>query len=114
MPTPSPRAANDHAHHSNARWAKPLPKPRKNLMPERNFLAYQWVDKDPDLDVVKYAIEASGKSAEWIERETEKHSHKVSRYTILNWCFGSTKRPQNASMNMVMHVLGWSRPWVQG
>lgn len=90
------------------------PMPHRNLIPQRNFLAYNWIDKDPDLDFVIAAIGSSGKSAEWIEAETEKHGHRVSRYTVLNWCYGDVKRPQNASMSMVMSVLGWSREWTEG
>lgn len=91
--------------------ARPIPQTRKNIIPPMSFLAYNWIDKDPDLDFVAWAIAESGKSAEWIEAQTEREGHKVSRYTIINWLYGGVKRPQNASMNMVMGVLGWDRVW---
>lgn len=58
-----------------------------------------------------FAIEQSGRSLEWIEHETEAHGHKVSRYTLIAWTFGTTKRPQNATMNSVMAALGYERHW---
>ena len=113
--TTNSRPANPaaEAHRSKAKWAKPMAKPRKNFIPPQSFLAYSWTDKDPELDFVKYAIEDSGMTLEQIERETEKNNHKVSRYTLMSWYYGSTKRPQNATMNSVMAAIGWDRPWVR-
>lgn len=93
--------------------ARPVPQTRPNFIPAQSWLAYNWIDKDPELDFVCWAIEAAGKSVEWIEHETEKLGHRVSRYTILNWLYGDAKRPQNATMNTVMAVLGWERAWRQ-
>lgn len=109
----SARSANPQltAHRSKARWAKPLPRAHKNFIPAQSWLQYSWHDKDPELDFVKYAIEESGMTLEQIERETEKNGHRVSRYTLLAWYYGSTKRPQNATMNSVMAAIGWHRPW---
>jgi hypothetical protein len=98
---------------SKARWAKPLPPEHKNFIPAQSWLSYNWLDKDPELDFVKYAIEQSGWTLEHIEAETEKYGHKVSKYTLIAWYYGSTKRPQNVTMNTVMAVLGWDRPWVR-
>jgi hypothetical protein len=108
MPAANPQAA---AYRSQAKWAKPLPHTHKNFIPAQSWLSYSWIDKDPDLDAVKMAIEDSGMTLEQIEQETEKVGHKVSRYTLLNWYFGETRRPQNATMSTVMAVLGWDRPW---
>jgi hypothetical protein len=101
------------AHRSNAKWAKPLPKTHANFIPAQSWLAYSWIDKDPELDMVKFAIEESGMTLEQIEIATEQAGHKVSRYTILNWMFGETRRPQNVTINTVMAVIGWDRPWVR-
>jgi hypothetical protein len=108
-PTPAPKPI----HSSKAQWAKPLPHTHANFIPAQSWLAYNWIDKDPDLDMVKYAIEESGMTLEQIEQATEAHSHKVSRYTLLNWYFGETRRPQNATISTVMAVLGWDRPWTR-
>lgn len=94
-----------------AKHARPITQQRPNFVPAQSWLAYNWLDRDPELDYIQWAIADSGKSAEWIERECEKNGHRVSRYTILNWCFGDTKRPQNASMNSVMAALGYERTW---
>jgi hypothetical protein len=94
--------------------SRPLPPPRVNFIPEQNWLAYNWIDKDPELDFMCWAIQSSGKTLEWIERETEKVGHKVSRYTMLRWMQGDAKRTHNVTMNTVMAVLGYNRPWRHG
>jgi len=111
MSAPTPAPASKPIHSSKAQWAKPLAHQHANFIPAQSFLAYSWIDKDPELDMVKYAIEESGMTLEQIEHETEKVGHKVSRYTLLNWYFGQTKRPQNVTMSTVMAILGWERPW---
>jgi hypothetical protein len=108
--TPSPEMK---AYQSQARWAKPMPRAHKNFIPASSWLGYNWIDKDPELEFVLHAIEESGWTLEKIERETEAHGHKVSRYTLLAWFYKGTKRPQNATMNTVMAVIGWERPWVR-
>jgi hypothetical protein len=112
-PGAKPSSSVREAYVSQARWAKPLPKQHANFIPAQNWLAYSWVDKDPELDFVKYAIEESGWTLEKIEQETERNGHRVSRYTLMAWYYGSTKRPQNATMNSVMAAIGWTRPWVR-
>lgn len=109
-PTTNPALAT---YVSQAKWAKPLAKPKVNFIPEQNWLSYNWIDRDPELAFVHQAISESGWTLEKIERETEKFGHKVSRWTLLAWTTGSTKRPQNVTMNTVMAVLGWQRPWVR-
>jgi hypothetical protein len=92
---------------------RPVGQQRPNFIPQQNWLAYNWIDKDPELDFVIWAIGDSGWSAEKIELETEKNGHRVSRYTVLNWVYGDVKRPQNASMNNVMSAIGYSRTWTR-
>jgi hypothetical protein len=94
-----------------AKDRRPVPQQRPNFIPAQSWLAYSFIDKDPELDHVIWAIGESGWSAEKIEQETEKLGRRVSRYTVLNWCYGDVKRPQNISMNNVMAVLGYSRMW---
>jgi hypothetical protein len=102
------------AYRSNAKWAKPMPRAHKNWIPQTNgWFGYQWQDRDPEMDFVLHAIEESGRTLEWIERETESHGHKVSRYTLLGWFYKGVKRPQNATMNSVMAAIGWEREWRQ-
>jgi hypothetical protein len=101
---------------SQAQWAKPQPKVRRNFIPAQSYLTYNWdsaVDKDPDLEFVLFAIEQSGWSVERIEYETERAGHKISRYTLLGWFYKGVRRPQNSTISTVMSALGWERPWQQ-
>ena len=111
--SPSSKPANPsaEAYRSNARWAKPMPKAHVNFIPAQSWLEYNWIDKDPELDFVLACIEESGMTLEQIERESEKFGHRISRYTLLAWFYKGVKRPQNATMNTVMSVIGWERPW---
>lgn len=86
---------------------------RKNFIPEQSWLSYNWIDRDPELDLVQSAIAESGMSLEQIERETEKTGHRVSRYTLYAWCYGDTRRPQNATLTTVMAAIGWDKHWVR-
>jgi hypothetical protein len=96
-------------------WAKPMPKSRPNFIPRQSYLEYNWgaEERDPDLEFALFAIQESGWTLEQIELETEKHGRKVSRYCLLGWHFKGVRRPQNATLSIVMSVLGWERPWVQ-
>ena len=96
---------------SQAKWNKPVPKPKVNFVPAKSYLAYNWLDRDPEMDLIQAAIADSGMTLEQIERETEKHGHRVSRYTLMSWCYGDTRRPQNMTMSVVMSVLGWNKRW---
>jgi hypothetical protein len=96
---------------SQAKWAKPLARPRVNFIPQQSYLSYNWVDRDPEMDLIHAAIADSGMTLEQIERETEKVGHRVSRYTLMAWVFGETRRPQNMTMSVVMSVLGYNKRW---
>lgn len=95
------------------RDSTPLPKPRRNYIPQQSWLDYNWIDKDPDLDMVFFAVAESGMTLEMIERETEAAGHKVSRYTLYRWFYQGTRQPHNATVATVMAVLGYERPWVR-
>lgn len=99
---------------SHAQWAQPMPQKRKNFIPAQSYLAYNWKDeRDPDMEFALFAIEQSGWSIEKIEYETERAGHKVSRYCLLGWFYKGVRRPQNATLSIVMSVLGWERPWTR-
>jgi len=53
----------------------------------------------------------SGLSPEDVEEETAKLGHRVSRFTIIGWLYGSVKRPQNYTMTMVAMACGWTKTW---
>lgn len=96
-----------------ARWAKPMPRAHANFIPAQSWLAYNWIDKDPELEFVLHAIEESGHTLEWIERQTEANGHRVSRHTLLAWFYKGTRQPKNVTMNNVMAAIGWTRNWTQ-
>jgi hypothetical protein len=74
-------------------------------------LKYNWLDKDPDMDLIVALIGEAGFSPEDVEYETEKLGHKVSRYTVLNWLYGGVKRPQNYTMTIVALACGYAKTW---
>jgi hypothetical protein len=90
-----------------------MPAPRRpNFIPSTpNYLSYNWLDKDPDMDLIVGLIGESGLSPEDIEHETETLGHKVSRYTIMGWLYKSVRRPQNYTMTIVALALGYSKTW---
>ena len=91
--------------------SRPAPR-RPNFIPATpNYLAYNWIDKDPDMDFIVGLIGESGLSPEDIEHETEALGHKVSRYTIMGWLYKSVRRPQNYTMTIVAMALGYSKTW---
>jgi hypothetical protein len=91
--------------------SRPAPK-RPNFIPSTpKYLGYNWLDKDPDMDLIVGLIGESGLSPEDIEHETEALGHKVSRYTIMGWLYKSVRRPQNYTMTIVALALGYSKTW---
>lgn len=74
-------------------------------------LGYRFIDKDPVLDMVIAQILRTGRSPEWIERETEKLGRKVSAAAVIGWLYGGTRRPQNYTIESVMLALGVRRDW---
>ena len=90
---------------------RPAPK-RPNFIPTTpKYYGYQWMDKDPDLEFIVGLIGESGMSPEDIETETARLNCKVSRFTILNWIYGSTRRPQNYTLTVVAMALGYVKTW---
>jgi hypothetical protein len=80
---------------------RPAPK-RPNFIPSTpNYFAYQWLDKDPDMDLIVGIIGEAGLSPEDIEHETEKLGHRVSRHTVISWLYGAVRRPQNYTLTIV-------------
>ena len=98
-----------HTYRSQATLPAPT---RPNFIPSTpNYLSYNWLDKDPDMDLIVGLIGGSGLSPEDIEHETEKLGHKVSRYTIMGWLYKSVRRPQNYTMTIVALALGYAKTW---
>jgi hypothetical protein len=93
------------------RAKQPAPK-RPNFIPSTpNYFKYQWLDRDPDMDLIVGILGESGLSPEDVENETAKLGHKVSRWTVISWLYGSVRRPQNFTMTIVAMACGWTKTW---
>lgn len=89
----------------------PAPK-RANFIPSTpNYFKYQWLDRDPDMDLIVGILGESGLSPEDVENETARLGHKVSRWTVISWLYGSVRRPQNFTMTIVAMACGWTKTW---
>jgi hypothetical protein len=87
-------------------------RPRVNQIPAPGQkTGYQFVDKDPDMDIMMAHINASRMTPEQIEAATIKIGRKVSRHCIVGWMFGGVKRPQNYTMTSVAMAIGIERQW---
>jgi hypothetical protein len=84
-----------------------------NRLSQATNAGYRFREKDPDLDFVNGVIVASGKTPEWIEKETAKMGHKVSAGCIVGWLYKGVRRPQNYTMTIVMEALGYERHWIE-
>jgi hypothetical protein len=88
-----------------------LPK-RPNFIPSTpDYLQYNWLEKDPDMDLILGLIGESGLSPEDIEHETERLGHRVSRFTVLSWMYKGVRRPQNFTLTIVALALGYQKTW---
>jgi hypothetical protein len=66
------------------------------------YKSYNFVDKDPIIDEIRTLYEDAGVNYKWIEQESG-----VTSTTLSNWFSGTTKRPQAATINAVLRVLGY-------
>lgn len=65
------------------------------------YKSYLFKDKDPVIDVLKTAIADTNLSYDDISERSG-----VSRSTLDNWFFGSTRRPQHATIMAVTRAIG--------
>lgn len=66
------------------------------------YKSYNFIDKDPMIDIIRTIVFESKLSIPRIAEESG-----VSHHTILKWLYGETKRPTAAAMNAVLRVLGY-------
>jgi hypothetical protein len=66
------------------------------------YKSYNFVDKDPIIDEVRAIYEASGANYKWIEERSG-----VTTATMHGWWGGKTRKPQAATINAVLRVLGY-------
>ena len=73
-------------------------------MPGFTYKSYNFVDKDPVIDEIRTVYQESGVNYKWIEANSG-----VTANTLSNWFSGKTKRPQSATIEAVLRVLGYKR-----
>lgn len=76
-------------------------------MGQKNETGYRFINKDPIMDQVVNLIDSSSMSKKEIS-----YRSGVSTATFQKWKKGDTKRPQNASIDVVLRTLGYHRPIV--
>jgi hypothetical protein len=76
----------------------------RNLSHLTRDTGYRFTDRDPILELVTRIITDSGWTLKAIENKSG-----VCSSTLRKWQNGETKRPQNATVDMVMRILGYTR-----
>jgi hypothetical protein len=66
------------------------------------YKSYSFVDKDPIIDEIRTIYETSGVNYKWIEDRSG-----VTSTTLYAWFNGKTRKPQAATINAVLRVLGY-------
>lgn len=75
------------------------------------YNTYRFKDKDPVIDVLRTALQhdADSRGVKFSKAAADAaHSSGVSVNTLHNWFFGSTMRPQHASVAAVANALRFS------
>jgi hypothetical protein len=72
------------------------------------YRTYSFKDKDPVIDEMRTLVE-NGE----IDQYEAATRAGLARSTVDNWFFGSTRRPQSASVEAFGRALGWKRSWVK-
>lgn len=70
----------------------------------RTYKSYVFKDKDPVINEVRKVVEKSKKSYSEISALSG-----VASSTIYGWFYGTTRRPQNATIEAVLRALGHRR-----
>jgi hypothetical protein len=65
------------------------------------YKSYNFTDKDPIIDEVRTVFQDAGVTKQWVED----HSG-VTSTTLHSWFEGKTRKPQAATINAVLRVLG--------
>jgi len=83
---------------------KTKPAPKRNLSHLKRDTGYRFTDRDPVLELVTRCITDSGTALAAIEAKCG-----VTSQTMRQWQKGVTRRPQNATVDMVLRALGYRR-----
>lgn len=68
---------------------------------------YRFIDKDPIIDVIRTAIQATGAKIRQLSNNSG-----VAEITIRNWLEGDTRRPQRLTSEFVLRALGVETTYV--
>jgi hypothetical protein len=77
-------------------------------MPGFTYKSYSFTDKDPIIDEIRTVIKDSGTSYAWIEDQSG-----VTTQTLRAWFYGTTRKPQAATINAVARCLGYKLGFVE-
>jgi hypothetical protein len=92
-----------------ARTKVRMPKGRLKL-----YASYMFRDKDPAIDEFRTVMQdAYGDKLGYKEMADVEEAGGPTAQTIHNWFFGTTKRPQNATIEAAGRALGMKRVWVK-
>jgi len=72
------------------------------------YKTYNFRDKDPVIDELRTLVENSDGN-----QYDAAIKAGLARSTVDGWFFGSTRRPQSASVEAFGRALGWKRGWVK-
>ena len=72
------------------------------------YKAYNFIDKDPVIDVARTAIKDAGLTYRQVSELSD-----VSEGTLVSWFHGKTKRPQYCTVLAVMRGIGMEQRWVK-
>jgi hypothetical protein len=77
-------------------------------MPGFTYKSYSFTEKDPIIDEIRTVIQQSGANYAWIEDQSG-----VTSQTLRAWFYGTTKKPQAATINAVARSLGYKLGFVE-
>ena len=79
------------------------------------YRSYMFKTKDPIIDELRTVIEKSNGDGR-LTKKNLKHIEEnggPKKGTMINWFFGATRRPQNATVEAAGRAAGYRRVWVQ-
>ena len=68
---------------------------------------YRFVDKDPIIDAIRFAIKETGMKSSEIALLAN-----VSKTTLYNYDYGKVRKPQHATARSVLNACGFEELWV--
>jgi hypothetical protein len=80
----------------------------------RLYKSYVFRDRDPVIDELRTVMEDSlGRKFTKKDAKTIEEDGGPKRGTVINWFWGTTKRPQSATLEAAGRAAGFRRTWVR-